>query len=195
MVLASDRDCTRPAQPCDTTLDFGRTPSAARRRQHLRALDLSLPLWRQRGRRVTPGGSTGRIDDLLKPIMIARRLRGRVGQVRSALCLGDTEAEIGHGPRDGLSFWTQLGPIRAEELRSPAQEERNDVDAHFVDQAPSDPFPAIHSVDVRRRPPSVLLHACSGQPRIRPATSTRPAGPSTSLTSSASPQCMSPDLT
>jgi hypothetical protein len=50
------------------------------------------------------------------------------------LCLGDTEAQVSHGSRDGLPVWNQLGLLPVEQWCSAAQQERNEMDPYLVEQ-------------------------------------------------------------
>ena len=59
---------------------------------------------------------------------------------------------MGHGPRDGLPFWNQLGLLPVEQSCASAQQEQNEVDSHLVDQAYAEHLPG----DIHAQHPDVL---------------------------------------
>jgi hypothetical protein len=67
--------------------------------------------------------------------------------------LRDTVAQVGHGARDGLSLRDQLGPLPGEQRRALPQQQREEVDAHLVEQAGLEQLPG----DVRAQDQDVLV--------------------------------------
>ena len=55
--------------------------------------------------------------------------------------LRDAVAQVRHGPRDGFPLRDQLGPLPGEQRRALPQQQRNEVDAHLVEQARPEQLP------------------------------------------------------
>lgn len=55
--------------------------------------------------------------------------------------LRDAVAQVGHGTRDGFPLRDQLGPLPGEQRRALPQQQRDEVDAHLVEQARPEQLP------------------------------------------------------